>query len=315
LRGGYSEALTWIKDAGIDDEQLWESDEISQEVKGRTLAWAALGKLMLLHIDEGMRLAREATKILRKTDDAVTLATALCTEGCYGTFINAPGAAERLEEGKALAEKVQHPFPLCMVYLWSFDYYLQQGKLGVVEENFERARQIGIEHDYVYMLVTLFTIRYLMVGTDESNDYEETASEALRMFDMMPEKGYKGMKSAVMGAYTYSLLKLNRIEEAEKSIRKALQLARESGEKETDLHRTVEAALLFAMKGNDEKACKLLGAGEAFSQSSGYPLVGTAEVQCQEIRDISFNQPQAEKWYEEGRKMSIDKAVLLAMAE
>ncbi|MGK2863874.1 MAG: hypothetical protein ACSLE0_18215, partial [Chitinophagaceae bacterium] len=112
------------------------------------------------------------------------------------------------------------------------------------------------------------------------------------------------------------LMKLNHLEEAKTSMMDALEYARESGEKEAELYRTLEAALLNALEGNLEKACKLLGASEAYSESSGYPLVGTVEVQRDELCEIiPVDQGEGKKWYEEGRKMKIEKAIVYAMAE
>ncbi len=316
IRGGYSEALTWIKDAGIDDEKLWESDEISEEVKGRTLAWAALGKLMMLHMEEGMNFVNKSEQILENTDDRLSLAVALAIEGCYGSFMGIPGSGEKLERGKILAIELKHPFPLSMLYLWSFEYYRQMGRMDIVEEQFNKIPEIAEEHDYIYMLVTLFTIRYSYIAHEQNVNYEEMASEAMKVFSLMPEKGYKGLKSAVMAAHAYCLMKLKNLEEAKTSMMNALEYGRESGEKEADLQRTLEAALLNALEGNIEKACKLLGASEAYSESSGYPLVGTAETQRNEIREIiPTDQGDGKKWYEEGRKMKIEKAVVYAMAD
>lgn len=314
MRGGYTEGLAWIKAAGIDNEELWSSDEISDIVKGRTLTWAALTNLMLLHMEEGMHMIQKAQEVLESTSDEVMLATAMCLKGCYGTFINAPQAGKTLEQGQELAERVQHPFPLCMIYLWSFDYYFQQGRLDIVEQNFMKAQQIAEEHDYIYMRVTVFTLRYLMMAYNPEVNYEQMANEAIHVFEMMPEKGYKGMKATVMGAHTYCMIKSKELEEAQKSLRKAMEYARESSEKETELHRVVEAALFAAHMGSFEKACKLLGAAEAFSESSGYPIVGTGEAQCKEVRDLAFTDVEkAQRWYDQGRGMTIEKATVYAL--
>ena len=138
------------------------------------------------------------------------------------------------------------------------------------------------------------------------------------MLELMPEKGYKSLKATVYGAYAYCMLKLGRLEEPEQYQMVSLEMARESGEKEAELSRCAEAALLFAMMGKHEKAGKILGASEGNSERSGYPLVGISQVQCDEARKRILEEVSESafgKWYDEGRNLPIEKAVVYAMAE
>ncbi len=318
LRGGFTECMDWIKYAGIDQEKNWSSEDISLFSRGRTLTLAALAYFTIFRFEDGFRVLQIGEQLLEQTDHEAYIAMAYVLQGCYGTFLQMPNAPEKLEAGKALAEKCGHPLILSIVYLWSYEYYRQQGRMDIIAEQFAHIEEIAAEHDYLFMLVSLFSIRYSLLSLNENNDYTQIAGESGRMLAQMPEKGYKSLKAVVYGASAYCMLKLDRMEEAEQYLMNALEYARESGEKEAELYRCAETALLFAMKGDHEKASRILGAAEGNSASTGYPLVGTSGLQCAEARDRilqAVSETAFRQWHDEGQKMPLEKALAYAMAE
>lgn len=314
MRGGYSEGAVWMTAAGIEDPQNWQSDAIPVHTKVRTLTWAGLTKLMLLRMEEGFALLGAAEDWLNDVQDEVIKTLVLVLQGCYGTFMRLPGAGEKLETGKALAEKSGHPFPLSMLYLWSFQYFQEQGREDIVEYQLRKVEEISREMGYVYILVSRFNVLQMMFP-DAQTDDTERVNEAREMIALMPEKGYKGLKAAVYAHCAYCLYKAGKVAEAVQYGSIALDYARESGEKENEMNTLVTAALLLATQGITEKAAIAMGAAESYSKSSGYPLVGSIQTQFEEARDLILaKEPEAEfqTWLEKGRKTPLEKAMVMA---
>lgn len=316
MRGGYSEGMEWVKDAGINNPELQQSERISKETRGRTLTWAALAKLMLMQIEEGFGFLHVAEKILEETDDEISLSIAYSMDGCYGAFMGMPDSGEKIQKGKYLAEKTDHHFALCMVYSWSYEYYRQLGRMDLVNKHIELTYQIATANGNLYLIGTLFILRFSLAALNPENDYQKTADEALEMYNMLPEKGYKGMRSGAMNCYSYCLIKLNRLEEAAKPLMKSLEYSRECGEKDSEFYGTLAAAWYFALTGNFEKACKIMGSIDAFILAASYPIIGAGEVQYNEAKSEVMKEPdnsQHKRWYEEGKKMRIEDAVVYAL--
>lgn len=316
VRGGFSEGLQWISDAGIDNQEMWKSDKISDRVKTRTFTWAALVNMMLMHIEPGYQFLYEAEKLLETIDDKTSKAYVYTMDGCYGAFFGFPDAPQKVVLAKEICEEINHPVALCMFYCWSYEYYRQQGRHDLVNKHFDLADQIARENGNTYLLGSLYVLRYSVETMNPENDYEKTAKEALEMYQMLPEKGYKGLKSAAMAGYAYSMMMLGRLEEAEEPLLKSLAFSRECGEKENEFYVVTESVVFYAMKGNKEKACKLLGTLDQFLEISSYPLVGSSDAlykMATSALNLDKNNPLEMRWYEDGKKMRIEDGIIFAM--
>jgi hypothetical protein len=237
-------------------------------------------------------------------------------DGCYGSWVGTPDAAEKIEKATQLSQKLNHHFPLFMVYSWSYEYYRQQGRMDIVEKHLELAKQVAQQNNNLYFLGTLYILRFSLAVLNPDTDYEKTAAEALEFYGIMPERGYKGMKAGAMGCYTYCLIKLGRLDEAEAPGMKALEYSRVCGEKDSEFYSALGTCWWFSLQGKHEKACKIMGAVDAFIEAFNYPLVGAGKVQYNEARSQVFKDngsPQHQRWYEEGKKMSLPDAVVYAL--
>lgn len=119
-----------------------------------------------------------------------------------------------------------------------------------------------------------------------------------------------------MQALAYCNMMLGNIDEAEVQLMRGLEYSRVAGEKESEIYGTMEASLFYKLKGNDEKAYKIFGALDAFIASHQYPVVGGAEAQYTMTKSKlqpDWDKPQNKHWYEEGRKMRIEEAVIYAI--
>jgi|GEM_PF-668438 len=318
IRGGFSEGLKWIEDAGILNPELQESELISVESRGRTLTWAALVRLMLMQIDEGYQLLHKAEEMLAPTDNRRDYAYALLFDGCFGAFLGFPDAPVKIEQARVLCEGLKEPLPLTMFYVWGYEYYRQQNRMDLVNKHFEQAQKIASELGITYILGALFIQKFSLDVMNPENDWEQTAREAQSMYKLLPEKGYKGLKSAAMNAYAYAQLMQGKPEASHLPLMKALEFARECGEKESEFYGIMLAIGYFKVVQNNEKAYKLFGALDTFLEVTQYPLIGASEVQYAQVKsklEPNFTLAENNRWYDEGRKWRIEEAVMYAMQE
>ena len=98
LRGGFSETMQWIVDARIDDKAMWSNPGISPRFVGRTVTWAGYCKLFLFDLEKGFAMLDKAEPILEGAGDEISLAYAYMFDGCYGSYLNTRGSAEKLEK-------------------------------------------------------------------------------------------------------------------------------------------------------------------------------------------------------------------------
>lgn len=318
IRGGFSEGLKWIEDAGIMKPESQESVTIRAETRGRALTWAALVQLMLMRIEEGYTLLHKAEAILKETVDRRDYAFAITFDGCYGAFLGFPDAAAKIEEARELCERLNEPLPLTMFYVWGYEYYRQQNQMDLVNKHFERAQTIASELGITYILGALYIQQFSLDVMNPENDWEKTAREALAMRKLLPEKGYKGLKSAAMNAYAFSMMMQGRLDEVHIPLMKALEFARECGEKESEFYGIMMASGYFKVIQKNEKAYKLFGALDTFLEDTQYPLIGASEVQYAMAKsklEPDFTLADHKRWYEEGRKLRIEEAVMYAMLE
>ncbi|MFN0276838.1 MAG: ATP-binding protein, partial [Chitinophagales bacterium] len=318
IRGGFSEALIWIKEAGIDDFDNAELlEKITDKQKGQTQTWAAFVTLMMLQIERGYALLYSAEKYAEEIGDEVSLCFALAMDGCYGAFMQYPDAREKIEKAKELGLKTNHPLALCFYYTWSYQYYLELQQYEIIAQNKEWARQIAEQNNFNYILGSLYLIHYSMMIMQGDIDYQEVYESSIRLYDSLPEKGYKGLKAAAMGGLAYAMLKMGQKDEVWPILKKALQYTRESGEKESEFYGVMEAAQYYSLSDFPEKACKLMGSVDAFVQTTSYPLVGPASVQYNQAKMDVFGEGDIagdkKRWYEEGKKMRLEDAVVYAM--
>ncbi len=317
IRGGFSEGLKWMQDAGITDPVRQQSPSISAATRGRTLTWAALVRLMLMQIEEGYALLHTAEQVLENGADDLSYAYAICFDGCYGVFLGFADAAEKVEKGFALAEKLQDPLLFTMLYLWSYEHFRQQGKHDQIASHFTKAKSLAAEHGFTYILGALYIQQFSLEVMNAGNDWTKTAENALYMFRLFPEKGYKGLKSAAMNAYALAMLMLDKPDEAHSPFVKALELARESGEKESEFYGILLAVGYLKKKGNIDKAIKLMGALDSFIETTHYPMIGSAGHQYHLAKsglEQALEDPRNKNQYEGGKKMRIEEAVLFALS-
>jgi hypothetical protein len=133
------------------------------------------------------------------------------------------------------------------------------------------------------------------------------------MIRLLPEKGYKGLKAASWSGLAWSKMMLGKMDEVWEPMYNSLELSRQAGEKESLIYGVMLASLYYSFMGNPEPAHKLMGSLDAFMALSGYPIVGGAEVQYNLAKSkLRPGDAQCARWYEEGRKMRLEDAVVYA---
>lgn len=314
VRGGFSETMHWISDARIDDQAMWSDAGIPPRVIGRTVTWAGYCKLFLFELETGFTFLDRAEPILAGAGDETSLAYAYMFDGCYGSYLSRPGSEEKIEKGYDLAQKLGDTVALSMFYCWSTEYYRQQGRMDIVFQNLAKAEELARQDGNVYILGALFIIRLTFAVLNEQNDYEKTAQDALSMIHLLPEKGFNGLKAAAWSGLSFSWMMLGKMEEVWEPMYRGLELSRISGEKESLIYGVMQASHYFSMVGKHESAYRLFGALDAFITMSGYPMVGGAEAQYNMAKSrLQPGYAENGRWYEEGKKMRLEDAVVYAM--
>lgn len=319
IRGGYTDVNMWIVAAGIesyDNASVMQSVSVKQ--KAATQTWAALAILMMIEIERGYTLLFAAEKHAEEAGDMRSLAYALIMDGCYGYFMQMEDSVEKIHRAEKLLPQFSDPFMHCMYLMWSYEYFRVEGKVDEMQNNLQKAHDLATEHGMTYILGSLYIVNYSLSILNGTIDYEKIYQDSMQLFNILPEKGYTGMKSAGMAGIAYCLMHLNRIDEAKPYMLKSLAYTRECGEKESEFYNVMEASQYYKITGNTEKACKLFGAVDNFIELAKYPIVGAAEVQYTDAKNTVYpdtTDAQKNKWYQEGRKMSLEDAIVYAMKE
>ena len=317
MRGGFSESLQWIEDAGINKTKDESNLNLNPKVFGNAKIWAAFVKLFLMQIEDGFNLLHQAQDTIKDTDDENALALSLVIDGCYGSFMGFPDSPAKIEQAKKLVDKINDPLVLTFFYTWSYEYYRQLGKNDLIEENLNKAFKVAQNNQMNYILGSIYILRFSLASMNKDTNFEELSVMSMEMYKLFPGKGYKGLKAAALSGYAYSLLKLGRLDEVALPMKQSLEYTRESGEKESEFYGTLLACYYALLNGNTLKACKLFGAIDAFVAATNYPLVGGAEAQYSEVKKAIFPEEVDEektKWYEMGKQISLTDAIILALS-
>lgn len=318
VRGGFSETFQWIKDARINDAEFRKTANISKHIIARTLTWAGYCKLFLFQFEKGFAMLNEAEKIAEENNDEYAMLYANLFDGCYGSFMFREDAPAKMAKSLALAEKLNDKLALAMYYCWSYEYYRQQGMSDVMEKNLQRAHEIATEQGNIYIHGAIFILRFSIAAIDPNSDWEKIKQMGHELYNLLPEKGYKGLKAAAMMCIAYTLMMQDKLDEAEAPLMSGLEYSRVAGEMESNVYGSMEASAFFKMKGNDEKAYKIFGALDNFILISGYPLVGGSEAQYNMTKsklEPDFELVQNKRWYEEGKKLRLEDAIVYALSK
>ncbi|MBP6793934.1 MAG: DUF4062 domain-containing protein [Saprospiraceae bacterium] len=318
VRGGFSESKDWIEACGMHNEEIIKSDLIAPVIKGRSLVWAGYCQLFMFDFEHGFSDIELAEKLLEAIPDDLGLVYAYLFDGGYGSYLQKPGSAEKIEKGVVLADKVKDPMALGMYYLWCSEYYRQINRIDIVYENFDKARKLAMQHGIKYISGALNIVEFNFELLNPQADWNKVLEKGHAMYKMLPEKGYKGLKGAAKSIISYALIKLNRIEESERPLIQSLEYSRLSGEMESHIYGVMQASWFFKLKGNEEKAYTLFGALDQFITSSHYPLIGGSEVQYNETKKAlhpDLDHTQNKLWYEEGKRMTLLEGVVYALVK
>lgn len=150
IRGGFSETIQLIADAKISDRQLWDSDTISAKVRARTLTWSGYCTLFLFDFENGFQMLFKAEEIAASIHDESSLAYALCIDGCYGSYMQYPEAPQKIEKVYKMAAELNDTVLLCMLHIWSCEYYRQLGDYEKVNDNLNKAWQLAQDEGSTY---------------------------------------------------------------------------------------------------------------------------------------------------------------------
>ena len=316
VRGGFSETLQWITAARIDDPEFRQQANIPGSIQAKSLTWAGYAKLFLFDLDQGFVLLNEAEKMAITAGDEHSLMYALMFDGCYGSYLCREDAPEKMQQGLDIALKRKDTLALCMYYCWSYEYYRQQGDYERLENNFRWVEETATDEENMYILGALYILRFAMATMNKQTDWQEIHRQGQATYHQLPAKGYKGLKAAALMGSAYALMQLAQLDEAGVHLRQGLEYARTAGEMESNVYGAMEASPYLKLTGQDQKAYQIWGALDNFIELSGYPLIGGSEAQynyLKEIMEPDFQLEQNIKSYEQGKKIRIEDAIMLAL--
>lgn len=316
VRGGFSEVMSWLEETRINDPEFRRHGSVALPVKARALAWAGYCKLFLFDLDGGFTLMNESEAIAREAGDDKSLMYAYMFDGCYGSFLGRPDAPEKMKEGLDLATKHQDTLALSMFYCWSYEYYRQQGDHERVEKNLQLAQEIAEAEGNAYITAATFVLRFSLATMDPATDWLKIHQLGQKTFHQLPERGFRGLKSAAMLGSAYALMVMNNFAEAGPYLLRGLELARSAGEMESIIYSAMEAAPYLKHYDQNELAYTIWGSLDHFIQQSGYPLVGGSAAQyhfLQKLLEADLPYCDHKNWYEQGKNVRLEDAIVLAL--
>lgn len=317
IRGGYTDVNMWIEAAGIEKYDNAEiQNAVSVKQKAATQTWAALAVFMLIQIERAYALVYAAEKNAEEAGDIKSLAYALTMDGCYGYYMQRPDAVEKIKRAEKMVFQFNDVFLESMFRMWSYEYYRVNGEMETLKNNLEKTHIAAEEAGMMYILSTLYIIHWSLGLLEEPTNYKNLLDDSLNMYAQLPTKGYTGMKSATTSGAAFCYSQFNQMEQADYYLMKSLQYTRMCGEKESEFFNTMCAAYLNQLNGNEIKAIKLFGAVDAFIELVHYPLAGATLKQYNLVKEkVLPNELKGQQlnWYNEGKKMQLEDALIYAM--
>lgn len=316
IRGGYSESDSWMEAAKIVETSgnNPETMNISKSIRAKTYLWAGHVKLFVLQIEPGFQFLRLAEEILRELGDNENLAIALAMDGGYGVYMKYDDAFSKIKEAEDLVHHIENPYAKFTVTLWPSEYYRQTGQIEKVEKSLDEAEALADK--YEMKSVKCYFIILRGGNLTMQNKWAEAEQLYLTGLAGLPEKGLKDFRGGFMLGYCQCLWKTGRLPEAEKLIIQALDLVRESGQKESLFHSIMGTVEYFEMKGYRDDACKLFGSILGFIDLTGYPLLGPSLKSFEEVNALIYKSDINSsdlKNIEEGKKMTLEQAIIFAV--
>lgn len=318
IRGGFSETMQWMEDGGLNNPDIHNRTDISDETKAWTFTWAGYSKLFLFQFDQGFGLLQEAEKIAEEIGFEKALAFALMFDGCYGAYLYREDAVLKAEKALALCEKINNRLALGMFHVWSTEFYRQQGQPEKIISSLEVAHNIASEDGNIYIHGAVYLLKYTMQISDinQKINWEEIIQNAKQMYSIFPEKGFYGLKSAAKLILSYACLKMNRVEDAIAASIEGLEYSRHAGEMESNIYGSMTATTILYLQDKKEEAFVTWGALNQFIETSGYPLVGASLMQFEDTaklieQEASF--PLFMQKINDGRKLRLEEAIITSL--
>lgn len=316
IRGGLSEATAWVKEAKLDVDETTDENirKIDYGIKAKALAWAGYCQLYMVQIQQGMDSLKKAKEYAEKVGDTNTLGLALTMYAAYGAYLGYSDVPQVLERAKQLIEQSNDPIVRAFFYTWTFEYYSKAGDFETMNKHIELSREIGITHD-IKMLMGYFMILHFHIPEEEMKA-DELFKISIDTYNQFPAKGYKAFKSAAMNGCALAELMKKNFDSAWNYIIKAIEYARESGEVESKFWGVLSACSVFSLTEKFEKAAYLLGCLDNFFEETQYPVAGSGVWVLANARKATMPEgydAQRKGWYETGKKMKLEEALIYAL--
>lgn len=318
IRGGFTETVMLIKDAGLYEESSWTIGTIDPVVHGRALTWSGYCLLFVFDLERGFAMLQAAQNILTATNDIYNLTYAYCFDGCYGAYMQKEDAEEKILKGFELLERQNNPLINCMFYCWSDEYFRQKGQPEIRDKNLNLAASIAKEHGITYIQGAVMLIRATIATSEPEMDSDKLIQIGQEMFMIFPEKGYQGFKAASKQFQAIGYLNKGDIIAARNMIKESAEFVKLSGELESEFYLCMLLVHILALGGDRKHAFSIFGALHTFIEQSQYPVIGGAAVQYQTISQLLQPyeaQPECQSWFESGKSMPLTSAVNMGLAQ
>jgi tetratricopeptide (TPR) repeat protein len=313
VRDYLSEACAWCKTILEKTEPMPELDADRARVYG-VLAWSSV---TTGEHKTGRDAAEKAITLAKKTDDHATLARAYGVLALTSTFLgDFSTALQAAMEGEMLARKQDLKSELAFVIStraqmeWFSRRDLALAK-AYLQEASELAKEVGYQWATSFFRIGMAHTAALL------GDIEAARARFGESAEIARKIGNKRIVYSSQSELAHVLREYGELDEPLATYRDLLPKWKDLGHRSAVAHELECIAYILIRKEEPERAATLLGAAEALREAIDSVMTQMEQVEYEKeistLREL-LGEDLIRKQWEEGRAMTIDQAIQLALA-
>jgi len=313
------EARSWLEPAIDHTRDLLKNEKNNVRMEDFIKALYGLG---FAHLKQGnnigsLSLIEEGIQLAREAGESRLLAHGIAWKAFHARFSMTPEIMQDVEAEINISRELNYDFALGMLLMVSGTIQFLQGNIEAGMPHFEEARELYRKIDSPSANADYYSIRAYIASAqgnlDEAKEFLSRASENYKIFNdwMSVNRGLSEL------GHIYR--REGDLEEAEAHYRRTILGFQEQGHHPAVAHQLECFAFIAIARDQHEQAAKLLGAAtearEKLNSLSEDPQEVEELAQAMEQLTAALGESERDSVMGEGRKMSLDEAVALVLAE
>jgi predicted ATPase len=304
-----SEARTWCR-------VIIENPQAPELLRSRALGMLAYSLMVLGEMREVVLVASQSIEISRRLNDKQSLARSLSSLAMASVFTSGrEEALQYAEESEAIAREAQFQAGIAAALgLKASVLLLSGGDPEEAKRCIEESLVISREFGFIWGIA----VSGMGLGrlASRQGDLAGARREFMKSAELAERAGNRRIYASCYSELAHALRQHGQLDEAIELYKKVLPLWQDFGHRAAIAHEIECIGFIAIVRGQGERAARLIGAAEAIRQSINSSLNGIelAEYE-QEVARLRLNVDETSlaSWWSAGRAMTMEQAIDLVM--